>query len=495
MAESFSYRLARAVNRILGNPLDVNKEEPDPEPRGSIASELSVVTREWEQLFGLTYSRRLRYQDYDRMDTGDMATLLDTVVDSCTISDDGRLYGFSVEGTGPKVTNLLNSVIQRCDLIEIARQSLRDCLKYGDEFVGLTIDQNGDVVYTSPLPVDTMIARVDSHNRLKTGEESPDGVSPPIPAAYWQIGGNYLPIAGWYPWEMCHLKYRPTRKNPYSATSLFEDSRPRWHKLRMMEEAMAIARIVRAYIRLVHKLDVTGKPTEEAKALIKEYMDAVKKSKLVADSTTGSRATEKRIIGVDEDLFYTTGYITAPNGELKPMLSGVDSIDPQNTGLRYIPDVDYMQRGLFTRVSGEVVGLPGDREDVGMQDIASSRFYQWCQKGVLENQLLRPIFDLSLRLKGYQPGRVSYKITWPSVIIETSWRFADAGFRRSMMDTYYIEAGIVPRQYIANSRYGIPTDKWESEWLPLIKKEMEEFGALDMRSSAAQQRRIGNQAT
>lgn len=477
-------RIINGLARLMG----ISLSQDEPEPKGNADPALQVMLHEWEHLFRLNINRRYKYAEHDRMDTGDLSTLLDTVVDSCTISDDGRLYGFEVEAP-KKIRNLLIDTRDRTGLTQQARESLRDCLKYGDEFVGLTVADNGLISHLQPLPVNTMVVRTDPHNRLLQGDDEKYG----IPAAYWQIDATLKPIAGWYPWEMRHLKYRPTGKNPYSATSLFEDARTRWHKLRMMEEALTIARIIRAYIKYVHKIDTTGKSTAEAEKVLETYMNRVKKYKMAADSTTGSRGSETRFMGVDEDFFMTTGYQQTPDGTTQPMLSGIDHIDPQNTGVRSIPDIEYMQRGIFTRVSGESVGIPGDREDVSMQDVASSRFYQWCQRGVLEEQLIRPIFDLQLYLRGYTPKKDTYKLVWPRVIIESSWRFADAGFRRSMMDSGYIESLVAPREYIARERFGWSEEEWNSEWLPKIKKEQEELGALD-RSSRAQQIRVGNNA-
>lgn len=497
LRDSLSTRVLKRVNDLLGDPLSlripVPTEKDSEKPRGSQeASSISVIRREWEEFFNLSRNRRRRYLDYDRMDTGDTATLLDVVVDACTISDDGRLTGFEIDA-GKKVQNLLKDTAKRTRLDLLVRPVLRSVLKYGDEFVEIVLSENGDVVYLQPLPVDTMIVRTDEHNRLKTGKEAPIGGEREFPAAYWQVDAAGRTLAGWYPWEMAHLKYRDSWKGQYSETSLFEDIRGKWHKLRVMEESMAVARMVRAYMRLKHKLDVTGKDDVQQKEYLKDYMDRIRKTKLVADETTGSRGAETRVWGVDEDLFVTTGYRQVPDGTSQPMLGDVEMMDPQNTGIRFIPDVEHIQRGLFTRVSGESVGLPGDREDIGMQDIATSRFYQWCQKGILEAQLIRPVFDLALSLKGYSVGEEAYKIKWPKVVIESSWRFADAEFRRSMADNNRIEGGVATRKQVGQERYGYSEEEWE-EVVKEFQREQEVFGPID-RGTDTQMKRIGNQAT
>jgi len=493
-AASLAYRIARKVNDILGDPLHLPIAQ-QPEPKGTLEATVSIIRREFEEFFTLTQDRRKRYRDYDRMDVGSVATMLNDIVDACTIADDGSLYGFRIEA-GAKVRNLLDGVKQRNSLDELSREVLRNTLKYGDEFVGLTLNDQGDVTYLSQLPVGEMLVRVDTHARLLPGAEMImiNGQRTDIPSAYWQVDpATGHPLAGWYPWEMCHLKLYPTRLSAYSRTSLLEEIRGDWHKLRMVEEGMVIARLLRAYLRHIHKLDVTGKDAKEAADFIKAYMDLVKRAKLAADPTTGERSVEMRSLGVEEDLYLGTGYITAPDGSAQPMLSDITVIDPQNSGLRSIPDVEHLQRKIFSRVSAEIVGIPGDREDVSQQDVASSRFYQYLQAFVLERRFLRPIFDLSLRLKGYTPSAEAYKIVWPKVIIESSWRYADAGFRRSMMDANYIEAGIVSRRRIALARFGLSDAEWEAEQAH-IQQEMTTFGAIS-RSSDAQQVRLGHQAS
>jgi len=167
----------------------------------------------------------------------------------------------------------------------------------------------------------------------------------------------------------------------------------------MIEEGMTIGRLVRAYLRFIHYLDHTGKTTDERQTALDAYMKKLKRRKLESGSFT------KHPLEVDEDLFLSVGYRQdTAAGELKPSLSKIEAIDPQNRGLANINDVEYLRDKQFLRMSKELVGIRSDREDISQQDVASSRMFLFYQR-LLTEDLIWPILRLGLLLKGYVAKR------------------------------------------------------------------------------------------
>jgi len=484
--QSLRYRIARRVSAILGvefGPLMTERPpEAQDEPKGvTDANFIQRMVRSWEETFLLGYSRKTRYEEYEMMDEAEVAAQLDAMVDAALVSDDGAFQGFRLE-TGAKYRGVLNDLIERTDSISLCRQILRDCLKMGDEFNELVIDDNLNIVRVQSVQCRQMYANVDEHNIVKRGYvEVPTlrGPAERLPAAYHQRNDSGQVVAAWLPWEMRHVKYRESTKKTYSDGSYLEPMRRPWHRLRMLEEGMVVARLVRAYMRLIHYLDETDKTPEEAEKDLNQYMKRMTQKKTSGDNLL------RRPLEVDEDLFVTTGYTEDAQGGFQPKLTHIDTIDPSNSGLSQIDDIEYHLRKLFTRVSGEVVGLARDREDLSLQDIASSRLYQYCQQQILERQFLWPMFRLQLILKGYKPTKEEIKVVWPDVVIRSSWRFSDAFFRKAMAWRNHVEMTTVSRKTVAKQELGMSDEEWEAERKE-IEDEAKTMPAIPQGSQAAQ---------
>ena len=485
---TLSYRIARAIDALRGRfpepqtpdpkptsaptPPDGVKSQDDPMGRGFVdANYVSAWYRQYEQVFQYGVNRARRYADYSDMDVSQIAAMLDAIVDSCLVSDDGEVVGFKVEAKSNKYQSVIDQVNKDLDLTFNIRFILRDLLKYGDNWIGLILDDKWNIVDYENPPAKQMYTFVDERNRLLTGTETldRDGTQILIPRAYQQKTSALQTVAGWYPWEMFHLKYYSSKQSVYSTKSFLEDMRADYYKLRMIEESLVITRITRAAPRNVHTLDVTGKSPEEARTALDEYVKGITQKKL------SNNQYVKDTLAVDEDLFITNQMRQSTNG-LEPSLNSINTIDPRLAGLQRLPDVDYLVRKLFSRIPSEIVGILPDRNDITSQDIAASRFYLYLQT-ILEKQLLRPIYNLALTLRGYKPEPDDYQIIFPNVQMRSSWRLADSRFRTAMGNGENINNSVVSRQFIAQQEFGFTDTEWEKQ-KEIIKKEQAEFGAI-----------------
>ena len=285
----------------------------------------------------------------------------------------------------------------------------------------------------------------------------------------------------WAPDEMLHLKWRPDKKLKYSRGSFLEPLRRDWRRLQLMEDSLAVARMVRAYLRYVHYLDATGKSKEEAEKMLREYKRQLSLAKMP------SGAYRQRPLEVDSDLFVATGYLTTPKGDVVESLTKIEAIDPRNTGLAEIGDIEHIRRKLFNRVPAEIVGIRREERDITQQDVAFSRLIQFCQYEVLGKRLIKPVLDKALALKGYDPTG-AYELIFPDATVRMSWRFADAFFRTSMAFANYREMGLLSNKWVAQRVFNLSDEEWEA-----IQKDAAGDPPID-RSTPTQQARLGQKS-
>jgi len=439
-------------------------------PRGYMEAQLFALRQSWEEFFSYPRDRQARYDDYSKMDYGDITAMLDCVVDACLISDDGQQRSFRVEPRGNKIGRVVDGTLSATSLKGWAGYFLRESLKWGDVFIEPLVDDHHNIVGLQDYPPGYMFVNKDKKNQFIKGK------------AYQQISMAGKVIASWTPDEMIHLKWRPDKKLKYSGGSMLDPLRRDWRRLQQMEDSLAVARMVRAYLRYVHYLDATGKSTTEAEEMLKNYRKQLTRAK------TPSGAYRKAPLEVDSDLFISTGYLSTPSGEVVPSLTHIQEIDPRNAGLAEIGDVEHVRRKLFNRVPAEIVGIDRKERDITQQDVAFSRFIQHCQYEVLGRRLIEPILDKALMLKGYAPEG-AYKLVFPDATVRMSWRFADAFFRTSMGYTYYRDMGLLSNKWIAKRVFNMSDEDYEA-----VRADAKGDPPIDP-SSKAQQARAGQKST
>lgn len=429
------------------------------------ANYISPSSRQWQELFFLNGARQARYKDYADMDVSYGEAMLDAFVDACLVSDDGKFQSFQVQAKG-KIQNVLDGLIESTNLTFFIRDVLRDVAKYGDNFIGYIWDSQFNIVDLDNPPPEQMFVFVDEHNRVLSGSELVNGQS--VAKGYQQKNAALTTVAAWHPFEMLHLKWKPSKRLIYSQRSFFEGFRADWLKIKLIEESIVMHRVTRAAPRLAHMIDVTGKNNDEAKAAIEGYINDLRSRKLADGSTA------QHMMSVDEDYVMSQTYrANAGDGKLYPALNDVKFLDPRNTGLQSLADLDYLRKKLFSRIPSEIVGVLSDREDISTQDIAASRLYSFAQY-LLEHQFLRPLFDTQLLLRGFRPEKGDYELIFPNVQLRSSWRFADAQFRQSLADANDVEVGINNRKKIAQDKFGWTDAEWDAH-VEQYKKEKDVF--------------------
>lgn len=405
-------------------------------------------------------NRAARYADFNLMDTGDLAAMLDAVVDAAlTFEDVSTGRGFKVESEDAAIEELLNRAKRQADLEQLAEEVLRDMLKYGDAFAEpLFAGPELTGVQTYPSP--EIFATRNDKGQLVKGKDD-DG----YPVAFQQKKNGRV-VAGWQPWEMVHFKFWPSRKLIYSEKGLLDSLRADWRKLQLVEQGMVVARVTRAYPRRVHYVDVTGMDRERQERTLKEYI------RRMSQRVFGRKQVNNDglpIVDVSDDLYITTGYETGPDGRPYPKLNKTEIEDPATAGLSELADVTYLRQKIWSQVPSDVVGIRRNTTtDLDTQDIAFTRLLRRAQRQLEKG--LRGIFDQVLLANGRIPSQVEYRITLPTIDVKGSWKYSDARFRASMTIRNVLEMGMTSRRWAMRQMYNLSDQEIDTIWSEIAEE-------------------------
>lgn len=461
----------------------------EPSTRGlADASQLGAIQREWGEAFALSSNRSSRYEHFDRMDTGHIASMLNAIIltaltfegndsptdDILMINNAFKVQIGGYASSGP--TQVIRQIINDTNLRSVLRPVLRDTLKFGDSFIEPLTDSNGNLVRLFHHNTKDIIVNRDKKGNLETGTR--DG----HPLAYQQRNSTGTVIAGWYPWEFIHVKYWPDEKT-YSEFSFLDPYRQTWDRLNWIEQSAVVARITRSFLRLIWKVDLTGKSAEEGKKLMRNFASAITRR----DTPSGTRHATP--LSPDEDYFLSLGYRTGPDNKLYEMLNGAQVVDPSNAGLANIKDIEHFQNALFDRVPAEMLGIQGQRsQDLTGQEILFSSLIKSIQQEVLEAQLVRPVLNMGLLLKGYKD--IKFKVIWPHPSGSANWKLADAQFRLGLGSRTWVEMKGASRRFMLKRIYNLSDDQVDAV-LREVEEEEKRFGPLDP-ADVSGQMAVGN---
>jgi hypothetical protein len=441
----------------------VGKAEPEkPQPQGLVdANYVASLLGKWQEIFAIDNSRQSRYADFALMDKSYLGKILDHIVMSATTfegnsgaTDDplseNRCFKVEIGGyatSGP--AQVLRQVLVDTKFRSKYPRWARDAAKWGDKFIEPIFD-GSTLVDLVGYPTSQIIVHRDGKGRLASGVDENGH-----PLAYQQINNAGTVVAGWYPHEMIHVRYSPSDEATYSACSFLDAYRQTFKRVEWLEQAMVIARIVRAYMRLVHEVDMTGKSTQEAKkqmeAYIRSFTTKVTPNGIVSDAVPNP----------EQDYFVTKWHKTQQDGKMVESLGAIKALDPNGAAFAVTNDVDHFVNQYFDLVPAEDLGLgKGVNPELDGQDIAFAHFIRNFQY-TLEDQLIRRVFDIALIAKGYR--NVRYSIVHPQTLGSQSWKLADAQFRLALSMKTHLESGTSDPVFWMKRLFGLSEEQAKAE--------------------------------
>jgi len=381
------------------------------------------LNRMWIKSLSDSYDRMDVYRDVAEVDrqSGPANRALTIFANNVTSSPDGNIQSFQIRSEDESLVELLTSASIRANLYEQNPAFMRSAAKFGDAFIEILANEaKGLITGVKLLPPHSMHRNEDRYGNLMTGSPrfDTDGncLNDSGECAFEQRSNDERVVAAFEAWQIVHVRFNYDGINKYGH-SVLEVARNDWRRQKALEEGMVIARLVRAYLKLVYKVDVTGMTKDQAEEALKQFRSAVSNKQTVNNKRDNA-------FGVTTDLIMGGGYRKL-GSEWKEEKSSVETIDPRNDGLSQIDDIKYFHDNFLASliVPSAYFGL-GNSTPTDMEDI---QFVRETRRGQqLISSCLRQIFDIQLLLDGQNPLDAKYDIVWPAISTADEAAQADA---------------------------------------------------------------------
>jgi hypothetical protein len=259
-----------------------------------------------------------------------------------------------VTDNGP-LREFLGEVFQRLRLDSRSWPLARELCKYGEVFE--------EIVVTEKLKLDRL-KQLPGHQMIRNEDEY--GVIHPRRGFVQLDDSLEQVVATFEPWEVVHFRLLDRNERKYGR-SILHPIRQVYKQLQLIEDAMVVARVTRAYSKLVFMVDTGTMPP----ALAHEHVEKIKnehKKRRLLDPRTGRLKSDYNPIASEEDIFM---------GLSKGGQSRVDQLYG-DLNIGNLSDVEYLQNKLYggLKVPKAYLGIERDvnsRATVTAQDIQFAR--------------------------------------------------------------------------------------------------------------------------
>lgn len=292
----------------------------------------SISNRMWQT----DPERRVVHLDIDNMDDNDgiVAQALDTIADTATGFEDDDVEGFYIKSDNKKVLDVLNAMVDRVHLRSQAWNIIRNMAKYANEFlepIVAEVDGQSMIVRIKDgIPEYEIHPNLDKYGNFDAEYPWLQKIEPNL---------NADPIK-FRPWQLIHFHHGPMRRK--LAIPALKAARRNWKRLQIIEDLMALARMIRAYVKLIHKVPVDDDDDAEAQAeKIRVYKETMTK-KIFSQWMSGNVGQLDQPLSVDTDF-----YLPDDGSER----GGIDAIDAKNANLQNIDDIKYAQGQVLSRLA------------------------------------------------------------------------------------------------------------------------------------------------
>lgn len=391
------------------------------------------------------------YRDIEDMDdvSPEASRALDVLADNAVNSPGGVRRTFTVrfdEGRGvdESTQSLILDMLKRIKIDDIIYTIGRETIMYGDLFEQVQIGESARIMGVVRMPPETMVRNEDNNGRLKTGREKGKW-------AFEQYGdGGVTFKAGFFPWQIVHLRWNRPGNSKYGRSALHAARYP-FKKLQAMEEALVINWLTRAFARLLFELDTTGMSRPEADKYLKSFMDALTSRNVNQDVQGTERLT------VAKDLAIGNGYRNM-GGKWEKTLNNVSILDTSNTGFWNIAAIEYWRNKLMI-----ATGVPKAHLNIE-EDINAKATLQWQDERfartvrriqMVLSGFIHHLIDLELILNGIDPDTIDYVVEWPTPSTQDETEKAQALDALATAAEKLLAQGVVDVEYVQAELLGL----------------------------------------
>lgn len=375
------------------------------------------------QFMRISYERKQTHLDMHRMDKDHPVTkfALDTYASRSLGLEDTTLDSFTVDvqaeeqEDGSKISESevkvaqwqVKQVIKRLNLQNDAWQIIRRFVKFGDEIREILIDPTTlDIVGIKHLPEHTVIPNTDDlGNRIPGFTQILDG-GKTVTFSEWEI-----------------LQFSFGEIDGYKGTPLFDCARKNFKRLSLAEDSTALARLIRAFVKLVHKVPVSPSwSSDQKQSAIDGYKEKMTKMKIFSqDPNDYGNADWPQSVATD--LFITS------DGTDR---GGIEMLDPENAQLQnindllFFMDIQIMASHMPKRYFPFEGSTPKLSEGGGnTEDKNFACMLVMCQN--IFKHGISQLLDRQLAMKGIDPNTVRYIFRMADINTVDQLRIAQTG--------------------------------------------------------------------
>lgn len=388
-------RIAGLFKREKSNPQNPapadNRDESSETSPGDMLRSLDQVSQRWY----VERDRKNTWLDIENMDAHDeiVSQALDVLADAATGKlDDSTVESFHFSSDNEKVLGILNAMSNRLGLKEKATDICRKMVKHGNEFREIIVAPYRGSFHVVRLKEDLPAYQFIS-NRDKFGN-----VDPESPWIQSEADGILAQDAiKFKPWQLVHWHYGEMRSG--TAIPKLKSARRNWKRLGTIEDSMAHARMNRGYSKLVHRVPVNDTDDEDTqRKKVQAYKKQIKKLNFLSWSTGHTRELEN-------PLTVETDFFIPEDGSQR---GGIETIDPKNSQLADIPDINYALNRLIARLGVPRKYLSIPEEGGKMNSSAGDNEEKQFARQVRNIQMafrngLKAICHLELIMQGIDP--------------------------------------------------------------------------------------------
>ena len=235
---------------------------------------LNIVPTQWK----VAQDRKSMYKDIENMDHSDelVSTALDITSNNCAdfLDDPGDAeepIRIRFKSKDDDVARVLSNMARRLNLDDMVWQLSRECAAHGTIFREVVLDRSEDRPFVAEFK-----QTIPYHiwpKLTEKGDKIPGWV---IKLEQDVYNGGGAELAEWQV-----VPFIFGARKGYLSVPPLASARAGYQRLAKIEDGMAVARLVRAYDKMVHKIPV-GKEWEKDQILgaIRNYRDAITKRKM-----------------------------------------------------------------------------------------------------------------------------------------------------------------------------------------------------------------------
>ena len=423
-----------------------------------------------DNIWKVAQDRSSIMRDLDEIDRNDILCHrgLTVIADCVTGYEDIEVDGFewALKQSNQKAIDILKALKDRCELGTDIWHITRSGVKFGEEFREVIVD--GDMVIRrfQSLPAWTMFPNLNSQGIKTPGwYQMPElhNQAKKIPFQEWQIVPFVFgPRRGWY------------------GTGLMTPARRTYRRLEKMHDGMAIARLIRAYDKLLHKVPVKPEwDTRRINKAIADYKQSITTKDML--NSEGNVSRRNSPFTVDTDIFI------ADDGSSR---GGVSLLQAENVQLSHVEDVEYHLRSYLAAVTVPRKYLNMGRGEKGVltdgsltaEDVQFARTLRNTQ-AVVRVGFMR-LARLALFFQGFDADQLGLRIRLPKISTMDALMDAKVTFTRAQAaEIFSTLLGGLPPEMIG-AKY-MELDEEEKETLRKFLDQMEKEQEAQAKADAA----------